>query len=326
MRISHEHLMQEAGATGFRPEMLEKVIHLMSLLGALRQHPFLMDRWVLKGGTALNLFVFDLPRLSIDIDINYIGAVDREAMLAERPKFEQAITAVCQREGFSIQRLPDEHAGGKWQLRYDGALGQGGNLALDINYLLRVPLWPVVTCNSCQVGSYLTSDIPVLDHHELAAGKIAALFTRHAARDLFDAYQLLTIQSFNIAQLRLGMLLYGTMGRTDWRTVSIDHIGFEAKELEHQLIPVLASSVLVGITDTIAWARHLVTYCQERFTELLPLKAEEQEFLDRLLDFGEIVPTLLTNDSIMQSRIQTHPAILWKAKNVQLMRFKGNEK
>jgi len=61
MRISREHLMQEAGATGFRPEMLGKVIHLMSLLGALRQHPFLMDRWVLKGGTALNLFVFDLP-------------------------------------------------------------------------------------------------------------------------------------------------------------------------------------------------------------------------------------------------------------------------
>lgn len=82
MRVSREHLMQEATATGFRPEMLEKVIHLLALLDALRQHPFLTNRWVLKGGTALNLFVFDLPRLSIDIDINYIGAADRETMLA----------------------------------------------------------------------------------------------------------------------------------------------------------------------------------------------------------------------------------------------------
>ena len=74
-------------------------------------------------------------------------------MLAERPKIEQAITAVCQREGYSIQRLPDEHAGGKWHLRYDGALGQGGHLALDINFLLRVPLRPIVTSNSCLAGA-----------------------------------------------------------------------------------------------------------------------------------------------------------------------------
>ena len=38
----------------------------------------------LKGGTALNLFRFDDPRLSVDIDLNNIGAVDREGMLADR--------------------------------------------------------------------------------------------------------------------------------------------------------------------------------------------------------------------------------------------------
>ena len=323
MRVSREHLMQEATATGFRPEMLEKVIHLLTLLDALRQHPFLAERWVLKGGTALNLFVFDLPRLSIDLDINYIGAADREMMLAERPKVEQAITAVCQREGFNIQRLPDEHAGGKWHLRYDGALGQGGNLALDINFLLRVPLWPIVTSNSCPVGTHAALDIPVLDPHELAAGKFAALFTRHAARDLFDAHQLLTQRTFNIAQLRLGMLLYGAMGRTDWRTVSIDHIGFEARELEHQLIPVLSASVSMGIDDTATWARQLVAYCQERFAALLPLTTEEREFLDRLLDAGEIVPALVTDDGAMQARILAHPAIQWKAINVRQMRSRS---
>jgi predicted nucleotidyltransferase component of viral defense system len=85
--------MAEAADTGFRPEVLERVFQLLSLLESLRSHPFLKGRLVLKGGTALNLFYFDVPRLSVDIDLNYIGAVDRETMLQERPQVEQAVQA-----------------------------------------------------------------------------------------------------------------------------------------------------------------------------------------------------------------------------------------
>lgn len=70
MKISRERLLAEAEATGFRAEILEKVIHLFGLLEGFRSHPFLKDRLALKGGTALNLFFFDLPRLSVDIDLN----------------------------------------------------------------------------------------------------------------------------------------------------------------------------------------------------------------------------------------------------------------
>jgi predicted nucleotidyltransferase component of viral defense system len=131
--------MSEATQTGFRPEMLEKVLQLSALLRALRAHPFLKDRVVLKGGTALNLFVFDLPRLSVDIDLNYVGAADREIMLAERPLLEQAINAVCDREGFAVRRAPGEHAGGKYHLRYESEITAGGNLQLDLNFMFRVP-------------------------------------------------------------------------------------------------------------------------------------------------------------------------------------------
>lgn len=80
MNLSKERLLAEAAATGFRPDTLEKALRLLSLLTALRSHPFLKERLALKGGTALNLFVFDVPRLSVDIDLNYVGPSDREAM------------------------------------------------------------------------------------------------------------------------------------------------------------------------------------------------------------------------------------------------------
>jgi predicted nucleotidyltransferase component of viral defense system len=82
VNLSRERLLAEAAALSFRPEILEKVARLLSLLEALRRHPRLKGRLALKGGTALNLFCFDVPRLSVDIDLNYIGFADREAMLA----------------------------------------------------------------------------------------------------------------------------------------------------------------------------------------------------------------------------------------------------
>ena len=181
MRISPKKLAAEAEATGFRPDVLEKVAHLLGLLDAIRSHPFLKGKLVLKGGTALNLFVFDVPRLSVDIDLNYVGAEDREAMLAERPKIEQAVQAVFAREGFTVRRMPEEHAGGKWALRYGIATGQTGNVDVDINFMYRIPLWPVTTRDSHLVGAWRATEIPVLDLHELAAGKLAALLARREA-------------------------------------------------------------------------------------------------------------------------------------------------
>ena len=113
VRISPQRLGAEAEATGFRADVLEKAAQLLGLLDAIRSHPFLRGKLALKGGTALNLFVFDVPRLSVDIDLNYVGAVSRDAALDERPRIEEALQAVFSREGFGVRRAPpDEHAGG----------------------------------------------------------------------------------------------------------------------------------------------------------------------------------------------------------------------
>ena len=86
--LSREQLQRAAANSGFQVESYEKVHVLVRLLEAIRMHPFLGPRMALKGGTAINLFVLGLPRLSVDIDLNYVGPSDRATMLTERPRIE----------------------------------------------------------------------------------------------------------------------------------------------------------------------------------------------------------------------------------------------
>ena len=323
MRISKERLLSDAEATGFRTEMLEKAILLLYLLKALFHHPFLKGRLALKGGTALNLFLFDLPRLSIDLDLNYAGSSKLEVMRAERPKVEQAIEAVCAREGFTVRRGPsaDEHAGGKFSLRYESALGTGGDLAIDLNYMFRIPLWPIVTQNSRPIGMAQARGIPMLNLHELVAGKLAALLSRKASRDLFDVHLLLRSTDLDEECLRLAFVVYGAMNRRDWREVSVQDANSSAKELRDQLLPFLRRDFLDSMRDALSWATSLVEECREMLGCVLPLNDAEIEFLNRLLDYGEIKPTLLTRDEQLAERIRQHPMLEWKALNVR--QYKG---
>lgn len=317
MTISKEKILQESEFTGFRLEIVEKGFRLLHLLESLFSHPFLKGRLALKGGTALNLFLFDLPRLSIDIDLNYIGGPELEVMTEERPRVEEAFRAVFGREEFHVRRFPDEHAGGKWSLRYKSAVGKGGDLEIDLNFMFRIPLWPVVARDSRPVGSFQIRNIPVLDIHEIAGGKLAALFARHAGRDLFDVHQLLARGALDRKRVRLAFVLYGAMNRKDWRTVSVDDLKFDAGEIENQLLPLLRREFASTIGRPTEWGKRLLEECRDFLKIVLPFSERESEFLDRLLDHGEIEPSLITSDNEMADRIKKHPSIEWKAMNVR---------
>jgi predicted nucleotidyltransferase component of viral defense system len=316
MRISPESLVAEAGATGFRADVLEKAAHLLGLLKAIRSHPLLGGKLALKGGTALNLFVFNVPRLSVDIDLNYVGAQSREAMLEERPGIEEAMQAVFGREDFEVRRVPGEHAGGKWSLRYAAASGQKGGIEVDLNYMYRVPLWPVARRDSRPVGSWKAKEIPVLDIHELAAGKLAALLARRKARDLFDSRLVLSLDGLDQERLRTAFVVYGAMNRKDWRTVAIEDVAFDEAELSSQLLPALKRGT-VPSSEVNTFGETMVDECRKALSVLLPLDEAELTFLDLLLGGGEIDATILTSDADLQQRIQTHPNLEWKAQNVR---------
>lgn len=319
MTFEPDDLQRRAAAMGFRSESLDKAFRLLSLLDAVKSHPFLRSRMALKGGTALNLFLFDVPRLSVDIDLNYVGAPDRNAMLKERPKVEEAIQAVCSRERLTVRRVPGEHAGGKWRLAYANAAGGPGNLELDVNFILRTPLWPIVFSDSRPLGATVIQQIPIVDRHELAAGKLAALCARQASRDLFDACGLLERNklSLDVAKLRLAFVVYGGINRKDWRSVRIEDIEADPSEVERELVPMLRSEIAPTRRTLKSWTAELVQTCRDRMSLVLPLNKHEHEFIDRLNTRGEIVPELLTPDHQMQDLIRGHPGLKWKALNAR---------
>jgi len=321
MKISTEILTLYAESTGFRPDILEKVAHLLNLLDAIQSHPFLKNKLVLKGGTALNLFFFDVPRLSVDIDLNYVGNVDRGSMIEERPKIEQSVQAVFSREGFTVRRTPEEYAGGKWSLRYQSAFGHTGNLEVDINFMFRVPLWQVATLDSKQVENWKATGIPVLEIHELVAGKITALLSRRQARDLFDCYQIQHMKNLNTDRLRTAFVVYGAMNRRDWREVSAEDLNFDPAEIAGQLVPTLRSGVIQEKEVSGEYGRKLMEGCRKMLSVLLPFTTNEKEFLDQLLDKGILDPALLTDDTTLQDRIRIQPLLEWKAINVR--QYKG---
>jgi len=313
VRLSRHDLDRMAAETGFQAEPLEKALQLLDLLEALRSHPYLADRLVLKGGTALNLFLLSAPRLSVDIDLNYVGSPSREVMLNERPIVEQAVHAVCARQKLSVARVPGEHAGGKWRLGYERVNGGSGRLELDLNYLLRLPLWAPERRDSLLLGGIRASRVPLLDAHELVAGKLAALFGRSASRDLFDAHLLLGRAELQPDRLRIAFVVYGAMSRRDWRTVSADDVRIEPADAERRLLPLLRKGIAPSRQELDDWCSRLTDECRDRLSNVLPLRSAEREFVGLVVDRGEVAPGLLTGDSELQARIRSQPALQWRA-------------
>ena len=314
---SPQTLQRLADGTGHQLGTLEKVLRLMDLLQEIAGDPDLSDRLALKGGTALNLFHLGLDRLSVDIDLNYIGALDRAVMETERPAIDAALDRLLASQGYSVRRRPDEHAGGKWLARYASALGGNATLELDVNYMARQPLFGLARMGSLPLGGMRASGVLVLDIHEIVAGKLVALIDRHAARDLFDARRILSIDKLDWNRIKAAVLAIGASGRRDWRTMSVDSIEGNPREFRQKLAICLPRARFAVRGEVAAWIDETVALCRERFAFLFDLTANERAFLDGVLDRGEIDADLLPIAPELRTRIQNMPMLAWKTLHVR---------
>lgn len=299
---------------GFQPRTLDKVDRLLDLLEEMQRHPDLRGKLAMHGGTAINLFMLDVPRLSVDIDISYVGTVPRDEMLAERPVIERAIEEVGRGQGYDVSATEGGHAGRTFVLRYRSGWG-ADHVKVDCIYMNRSPLFPV-RVRSCS----LRPDVAVLmfEDAELAGGKVKAFFDRVKIRDLYDISNL-KMHFDGIGDpdglVHKALLYHASVSACFPNEFEGRSARFADRQgdLESQLLPMLHSRddepTLVGLMDSAdAFVRDYV----------LPRDDDERLYLD-LFARGEYRPELLFGEGNVARAAAVSPEALWKLANLRKM-------
>ena len=95
-----KYLSKMAAESGFNRDTYEKVLRLMDVLEFLNTDDLLKDRLALKGGTAINLLEFNLPRLSVDIDLDYTINASVDVMKMDREAISDKIFKFMEEQGY----------------------------------------------------------------------------------------------------------------------------------------------------------------------------------------------------------------------------------
>ena len=164
--------------------------------------------FALKGGTAINLFQRDMPRLSVDLDLTYVPVADRASSLKE-------IDASMRRIAKAIERgIPGAHANAsapraeraitKLIVRADNA-----QIKIEVTPVLRGCVYePAIKSVSARVeAEFGFTEMSVVSFADLYAGKIVAALDRQHPRDLFDVRDLLAHEGVDDS-LRKAFVVY----------------------------------------------------------------------------------------------------------------------
>lgn len=175
----------------------------------IRLLPFVFEEecFALKGGTAINLFVRDFPRLSVDIDLVYLGDEERQQALAIIKKALDRIAKAIELalSGVSIVKSY-EHKPDALRLVINH---NGASIKIELSPVLRGVLYaPQIRSVVGQVErQFGFTEAPVVSLEDLYAGKICAALDRQHPRDLFDALLLLENEGIGDS-LRKAFLVY----------------------------------------------------------------------------------------------------------------------
>ena len=305
-------IAQLAAQTNFLRDNLEKVLRLSDVLNFIAQSPKLKDCLVLKGGTAINLTVFAMPRLSVDIDLDFHKDCARDEMLAYRADINAEIMAYMASQGYQLS--PDTknpHSLDSWVFYYLNAGGNRDNIKIEINYSMRQHVF-APRLRTIKVDYLQTTEVLTLDPIELFGSKIKALIERHTCRDLYDVYNLLhsdLFHSFDLALLRKIVVFYLAVGgscppRKQYDLAPIRQIKFA--QIRATLLPMLRK----GDSFDFEVAKTEVLQFLEN---LLDLTDSETAFIDAFIA-KEYRPELLFEDEEIIKNIHNHPMAYWKIK------------
>lgn len=150
---------------------------------------FVDDTFALKGGTAINLFVRDMPRLSVDLDLVFPDhTLPRDEALARINEAVRQAAERLKKRGFQTH-APVAAAGETKLLVRRGSI----QVKVEVNFVMRGTVQPVRRASLTPTArDVLMADleIPVVSVADVYGGKLVAALDRQHPRDLFDVMQL----------------------------------------------------------------------------------------------------------------------------------------
>ncbi len=179
----------------------------VSLLVGVLPFVALEECFALTGGTAINLFVRDMPRLSVDIDLAFLPLSDRVTALKESGaalgRVQAALQGVSRPYSVRVAKLEEGHAS---RLLVSE---RGATIKIEVSPVLRGTVYPETTLRIVPAAEAMFgfAEVRSLSFEDLYAGKIVAALDRQHPRDLFDVKLLLDKEGVS-AKLFRAFLVY----------------------------------------------------------------------------------------------------------------------
>lgn len=303
---------KEAQKYGFVRDTFEKVLRLKEILKSFNSQEYLSEHLVLKGGTAINTVIFNLPRLSVDIDMDFIPNGTRDEMAVAREHITAVIKEYMESEGYQLSPASRfSFSLDAFLYQYQNSAGNKDNIKIELNYSLRTHLFkpvklPILT-EVFDDNFLIHTVVPM----EIFAAKANALISRAAARDLYDFNNMINFGLFDESEnelFRKSIIFYNTISQQtvnkSFDTTAIDTLTFP--KIKRDLFPVLRNKEFFDLEARKRKAKECIA-------ELMKVTEKEMRYMEAF-EQKDYRPELLFNEKDIIENIKDHPMALWKCR------------
>lgn len=291
--------------------MNENYLATARLMTLIAPYVFFDGRFALKGGTAINLFVRDMPRLSVDLDLVFPDhTMGRDAALARIREGIQHSAESLRSKGFQVRTATTEEAGEtKLFVRRDNI-----EVKVEVNFVMRGTVNPVrLTPLSPTAADILMAEleIPVVSLEDAYGSKLVASLDRQHPRDLFDVMNLLANEGITPG-IRRAFVVYLASHNRPIHEVLFPNLRDVTFEYENNFRGMTTEEIsLAELMDA-----------RERLTQTLHSELDDQE-KGFLISLASGQP----NWQILGiPHLQDLPGVRWKLQNLTRLQKKSPEK
>jgi predicted nucleotidyltransferase component of viral defense system len=254
------------------------------------------SRFALHGGTAINLFVRDMPRLSVDIDLTYIPIEDRET------SFNNISEALVKIKSSIEKRLQGSRVEHKLEMHKLLVSHNNAIIKIEVSQIVRGILGAVtekILCERAQEKFDTFCSINIVPNGQLYGGKVCAGMDRQHPRDIFDVKLLLQKEGFT-KEIKEGFL---------FRLLSSD------RSIQDVLFPNLQDQRLAMANQFAGMSEEQFTYEEYEFVREMMVKTVQASITEEdklfIIGFKNVVPDW----SIYN--FEAYPSIKWKQLNLE---------